>query len=90
MYFIWIELVAKISCFFICGFLMTIFSYHSTEKNDNWTVNNMELIQAKATDFERITGFYRNVIDNTENMDIYGRWIYGLHPTDEMKRAIIS
>ena len=49
----------------------------------------MELIQAKETDFERITGFYRNVIDNTENMDIYGRWIYGLHPTDEMIKEYI-
>lgn len=49
----------------------------------------MELIQAKEIDFERITAFYRYVIDNTENMDIYCRWIYGLHPDDEMIREYI-
>lgn len=49
----------------------------------------MKLIQAKIVDFERLTLFYRYVIDHTENMDIYGRWIYGLHPTDELIRKYI-
>ena len=31
-----------------------------------------------------ILDFYQLVIRETENMAVYGRWIYGLHPTKEM------
>lgn len=41
-------------------------------------------------DFERITAFYRYVIDNTKSMSEYGRWIYGQHPTDEMIKSYID
>ena len=44
----------------------------------------MKLIQAKSNEFEKIVSFYKNVIDNTENMSEYGRWNYGQHPTDAM------
>ena len=40
--------------------------------------------QAAITDFEQIASFYKYVIDNTKNMEIYARWAYGQHPTDEM------
>lgn len=45
---------------------------------------DMELIKANDNDFNRLTRFYRDVILHTENMDIYARWEYGKHPTDEM------
>ena len=35
-------------------------------------------------EFDRICNFYRHAIDNTENMTVCCRWIYGLHPTDAM------
>ena len=42
----------------------------------------MKLCEAEDTD--RIREYYRFVTDNTEHMPEYGRWIYGLHPSDEM------
>ena len=44
----------------------------------------MELLRASGKDFERIKQFYRSVILHTENMDIYAKWVYGQHPTDDM------
>ncbi len=44
----------------------------------------MMLKQAIDKDFDRLTRFYRYVIANTEGMEKYARWEYGLHPTDEM------
>ena len=44
----------------------------------------------KPNEFERIAAFYRDVIDKTPDMALYGRWIYGLHPTDEMIRGYIQ
>lgn len=49
----------------------------------------MKIIQAQASDFPRISLFYRDVIDHTEHMAQYGHWIYGLHPNDEMIRKYI-
>lgn len=49
----------------------------------------MKLIQAEEKDFGRLTAFYRFVIDNTETMPVYCRWIYGLHPSDEMIEGYI-
>ena len=50
----------------------------------------MRLIKANEHDFEKITQFYRDVIAHTERMDIYARWVYGQHPTDEMIRSYIQ
>ena len=47
-------------------------------------VLDMKLIKATKHDFERITSFYRHVIADMADMDVYGKWIYGLHPTDGM------
>lgn len=49
----------------------------------------MELIQATEQDFQKLTRFYRSVIAHTEHMDIYARWVYGQHPTDEMIHSYI-
>ena len=35
-------------------------------------------------DLSRILCFYQLVIRETSDMPRYGRWIYGLHPTEEM------
>lgn len=50
----------------------------------------MELIRADEKDFKRLTDFYKYVIENTETMPQYGRWVYGLHPTDGMIRGYIK
>ena len=47
------------------------------------------MIQAAENDFDRLVRFYRDAIDRTENMKLYGRWVYGQHPTDEMIRKYI-
>ena len=51
---------------------------------------DMKLTRATEQDFERITSFYRHVIDEMTDMDVYGKWIYGLHPTDDMIRGYIE
>lgn len=43
-----------------------------------------------ADDLETIRDKYVEVIENTENMDIYARWVYGQHPTDEMIQSYIE
>lgn len=50
----------------------------------------MVLIKADMQDYNRVTAFYKHVIDNAENMEIYGRWIYGQHPTDEMLKGYME
>ncbi len=50
----------------------------------------MRLIKATESDFDRVTQFYRDVIMNTENINIYAKWVYGQHPTDEMIRNYIQ
>lgn len=47
------------------------------------------LKRAEYRDALKIENYYKYVIDNTENMDKYGRWIYGQHPTDEMIEGYI-
>lgn len=50
----------------------------------------MILKEAVISDFDRIREFYIYVIENTETMNDCCRWIYGLHPDDEMIRGYIS
>ena len=50
----------------------------------------MNLIKASCGDFEKLTLFYSCAIKNTENMEIYAKWVYGKHPTDEMIMRYIS
>lgn len=50
----------------------------------------MRLNKAELKDFERLTDFYRYVIDNTDTMKQFCRWIYGKHPSDEMIREYID
>lgn len=50
----------------------------------------MNLTIATMSDFMRLSQFYRNVIAYTEDMDIYARWVYGQHPTDEMILSYIQ
>lgn len=45
---------------------------------------------AENSDIEKIQEFYKFVADNTENMDKYGRWIYGQHPTNDMIEGFIQ
>ena len=49
----------------------------------------ISLSLVEPNEFERIAAFYRHVIDSTPDMALYGRWIYGLHPTDEMIRGYL-
>lgn len=44
----------------------------------------MELIKATEKDFGLLATFYRYVTEHTASMTQYGRWIYGLHPTDQI------
>ncbi|MDO4460322.1 MAG: GNAT family N-acetyltransferase [Clostridia bacterium] len=50
----------------------------------------MELKTANINDLEKIISFYKYAIENTPTMKDYGRWIYGLHPTDEMIEGYIK
>lgn len=50
----------------------------------------MILKKAEKEDLDRIKNFYIYVIENTETMKECCRWIYGLHPNDEIIRGYIS
>lgn len=50
----------------------------------------MMLKRAENRDIEKIEEYYKYVVDNTENMDKYGRWIYGQHPTNDMIEGYIK
>ena len=40
--------------------------------------------KCEANDLPEILAFYQFVIRETDDMPRYGRWVYGLHPTEEM------
>ncbi|MDD7404248.1 MAG: GNAT family N-acetyltransferase [Butyribacter sp.] len=44
----------------------------------------MEFRVAQIEDFARVVSFYKYVIENTQEIEKYARWIYGQHPTDKM------
>jgi len=48
----------------------------------------MKLILAK--DFETVKNKYIEVINNTPQIQLHARWVYGKHPTDEMLRKYIE
>jgi len=50
----------------------------------------MELIKAKSGDLAKLTSFYRYVVENTANMAEYGRWVYGVYPTDGIINGYIE
>lgn len=50
----------------------------------------LKLIKAEPDDLDRLSSFYRSVIDNTPSMSVCCRWIYGLHPSDELIREYIN
>lgn len=51
---------------------------------------DIELNIATMDDYEEVISFYKYVASNTKGMETYGRWIYGLHPTDEMIKNYID
>ena len=51
--------------------------------------NDLKLASMGPGDFDRVTQFYRDAIAHTPEMERFGRWIYDLHPTDEMIRNYI-
>lgn len=50
----------------------------------------MELIRSRGDDLYRLADFYRYAIANTKDMAIHARWVYGLHPSDDIIRAYIG
>ena len=50
----------------------------------------LRLIQATAEDLPRLADFYRHVIDHTPGMDVHCRWVYGLHPSDQLIEDYIN
>lgn len=48
------------------------------------------LQKANANDYSRIVEFYKYVAENTPNMAIYGRWIYGIYPTSTIIKSYID
>ena len=51
---------------------------------------SVDLLRCKENEFNKIANFYKYVIANTQDMDKYGRWIYGQHPTDDMIKQYIN
>lgn len=45
---------------------------------------------AKIEDFDKVVSFYKYVIEKTQEIEKYARWVYGLHPTDTMLLKYIN
>lgn len=71
---------------------MLVRAFYEKEKNLNvdTEVTVMRLIKAEENDFPALSVFYRYVIQNTKDMEIYAKWVYGQHPTDEMIKEYIT
>ena len=48
------------------------------------------LKRCEISDMDRISKFYQYVSENTKNMERFGKWIYGLHPTKEQIESYIK
>lgn len=46
--------------------------------------------KCEASHLERIDEFYRYACKNTADMNLYGKWIYGLHPTKNQIETYIK
>ena len=46
-------------------------------------MSNDILKKCEISELDRIDKFYRYVSENTANMNQYGKWSFGLHPTSE-------
>lgn len=46
--------------------------------------------RCEISDVDRISRFYQYVSKNTRNMQQFGKWIYGLHPTKEQIESYIK
>ena len=46
--------------------------------------------RCEISDIDRISNFYQYVSENTENMERFGKWIYGLHPTKKQIESYIK
>ena len=45
--------------------------------------------KCEICDLPQLLSFYRHVSEDTPGMPVYGKWIYGLHPTDELIREYV-
>ena len=48
------------------------------------------LKKCEGHDTDRIDKFYQYVCKNTQDMDRFGKWIYGLHPTREQIESYVN
>jgi ribosomal protein S18 acetylase RimI-like enzyme len=48
------------------------------------------LKRCEISDVDRISQFYQYVCENTKNMERFGKWIYGLHPTKKQIECYIK
>ena len=50
----------------------------------------MQFRNARPIDLKPLCAFYQDVIDRTENMKTCCRWIFGLHPSEELLREFLE
>ncbi|MDO4467133.1 MAG: GNAT family N-acetyltransferase [Bacillota bacterium] len=50
----------------------------------------MELICARNKDFQTIRNAYMDICEQTKHMKEYGKWVYGLHPSDDLIQSYIE
>ncbi|MGN0735956.1 MAG: hypothetical protein ACI4LP_09145 [Anaerovoracaceae bacterium] len=67
---------------------LLIKSYQKAGKTDEWNDNSMQLVL--AGNFAAVREKYIEVIENTKDMNIHARWIYGKHPSDAIIQSYID
>ena len=61
-----------------------------TDMHIGQPLTDHHLKRCEVSDIDRISEFYQYVSENTTNMEIFGKWIYGLHPTKEQIESYIK
>ena len=55
--------------------------FRQTSEIAETTIATVSLKRCEVSDIDRISQFYQYVCESTKNMELFGKWIYGLRPT---------
>lgn len=66
------------------------FQFRQISKITETSTAEVSLKRCGISDIDRINKFYQYVCENTKNMERFGKWIYGLHPTKEQIKSYIE
>ena len=64
--------------------------FRQTSELAETAIATVSLKRCEISDIDSISKFYQYVSENTENMERFGKWIYGVHPTKKQIESYIK